>query len=166
MKYSHPILHIALNMPVRQVFDYLPPTGCDINQLKPGMRLWVPFGQRKKTGLLLTLDEKTTVAKTKLKNAIELIDTKPLMPKNLMVFNHWISQYYQHTIGEVMLGALPKRLREGKPADIRQQITTENTEILQPDANIPVLTDAQKHAINTINKKKDFSNISTGRCYW
>ncbi|MDR6357140.1 primosomal protein N' [Pseudomonas psychrotolerans] len=37
------ILRLALPSPLRRLFDYLPPKGAAEEQLRPGVRLRVPF---------------------------------------------------------------------------------------------------------------------------
>jgi len=111
------ILRIAINTPLRRLFDYLPPPGCKSDLLVPGQRLRVPFGKSKeKTGLLAGIAANSEIEPRKLKHAIELIDDNPLFDANHLQFLKWASDYYHHPIGEVILGTLPKLLSNGSPA--------------------------------------------------
>ena len=111
------ILRIAINTPLRRLFDYLPPGDCQPAQIIPGQRLRVPFGTSKeKIGLLVEIASESEVAPHKLKNAIEIIDGKPIFDLQHLRFLIWASDYYQHPPGEVMLGTLPKLLSNGSLA--------------------------------------------------
>lgn len=112
------ILHIAVFAPVISRFDYLPPTGCDITQLKPGIRIKVPFGKRQIVGILLAVDSQSRIAAHKLKPVIEILDTEPVLPSRLLQLIHWTADYYHYPLGEVYATALPVLLRQGKPAQL------------------------------------------------
>ncbi len=47
------VLGIAVDVPLRRLFDYRAPPGTDPSRLQPGVRLWVPFGRRRVTGILV-----------------------------------------------------------------------------------------------------------------
>ncbi|MGL6222943.1 MAG: hypothetical protein ACRC6L_05100, partial [Steroidobacteraceae bacterium] len=50
---SGSILVVAIDAPLRRVFDYLAPAACDPARLRPGQRVWVSFGRRKVVGVIL-----------------------------------------------------------------------------------------------------------------
>jgi len=54
-KKSRVILRIALDTPLRRVFDYLPPAGAagTDSPPAPGVRVRVPFGRRQVVGILM-----------------------------------------------------------------------------------------------------------------
>ncbi|GJM06829.1 MAG: primosomal protein N' [marine bacterium B5-7] len=111
-------LKIAIHKPFRQAFDYLPPAGCDPTQLQPGVRVEVPFGRQTLVGMLLRVTDSCDVPADKLKAAITILDEVPMLPPALFKLACWASDYYQHPIGEVLLGILPKALRQGKPESL------------------------------------------------
>ncbi len=112
---SRCILRVAIPSPLRRVFDYLPPDNQTPEELRPGMRVRVPFGGRKECiGLLLSISEKTEVPFSKLRNVIQIIDDEPLIPKHHLALLEWASRYYQHPIGEVVFNAFPGSIRQGK----------------------------------------------------
>ncbi len=113
---SELILRMALPGPLRRIFDYLPPSGCTSAQLQPGVRLRVPFGRRKLVGVLLDVADHSELALQKLRRAEALLDSQPILPQELLALMHWASRYYQHSIGEVILGSLPTLLRQGQAA--------------------------------------------------
>ena len=111
------ILRIALDTPLRRLFDYLAPADVAGADLIPGKRIRVPFGRRRMTGMLMEVAERSTVAPHKLKPALEILDTEPLLDSNLLGFLEWAAEYYHHPIGEVIAAALPLSLRSGRPAE-------------------------------------------------
>jgi primosomal protein N' (replication factor Y) len=116
------ILRVAVNTPLRRLFDYLPPSGCKPEQLVPGLRLRVPFGKSKeKTGLLAGITGKSEIEPGRLKRVTAIIDNDPLFGPDHLQFLKWASDYYHHPVGEVMLGTLPVLLGNGSPA-IKKQI--------------------------------------------
>lgn len=109
------ILHIAVPTPLRRRFDYLPPEGCDLASLKPGIRLKIPFGRQKVVGVLLATGQTSEISPKRLRRVLEILDTEPVLPPDVLGLLQWASSYYHHPIGEVMMGALPTLLRKGGP---------------------------------------------------
>lgn len=113
------ILQVAIPKHLYNHFDYLPPAGIDVSQLRPGMRLRVPFGPHTYVGFLLAVVNSTTVPDNKLKAALKLIDSTPVLPEDSFKLLQWASRYYHHPIGEVVATALPKLLNQGEPAHVQ-----------------------------------------------
>jgi primosomal protein N' (replication factor Y) len=114
MTLKNTILRIAVPTPLRRLFDYLPPQGVDIEHLKPGCRIQVPFQTRKLVGILIDVVKKSDVPVAKLKKAHAIIDNTALISNELMRLALWASEYYHYAVGEVLLSVLPKALRQGK----------------------------------------------------
>ncbi|UVE18253.1 primosomal protein N' [Pseudomonas sp. LS44] len=115
------ILRLALPSPLRRLFDYRAPPGISRGQLQPGMRLRVPFGRREMIGILIELDERSDVPAAKLKPALQLLDARAPLPPALFKLCLWTAQYYQHSLGDTLSWALPVLLRQGEPAEARQE---------------------------------------------
>lgn len=112
------ILRIAVPTPLRQSFDYLAPVGCDLQALQPGIRVRIPFQQRQLVGVLIEICTETNVPSNRLKQAIELIDTTPVVPEDILQLCLWAADYYHHPVGDVLDSALPTLLRQGKPYEL------------------------------------------------
>jgi primosomal protein N' (replication factor Y) len=110
------ILRLAIDVPLRQLFDYRPPAGLAPEKLVPGMRLWVPFGRRRACGVLVELSDTTDVPASRLKAATALIDETPVLDESLLGLLRWSADYYHHPPGEVIAAALPAALRSGVSA--------------------------------------------------
>ena len=97
-------LQIALPVPLRQLFDYLPPAGISEQQaqaLPRGIRVQVKFGKRQLTGILARVNLNCTVAPDKLRAAEAIIDQNPVLADDILQLCDWASHYYQHPLGEV-----------------------------------------------------------------
>jgi primosomal protein N' (replication factor Y) len=106
------ILEVAVPSPLYRSFDYrAPPVQGDIRPAA-GMRVLVPFGRRQLVGVILATRGHSSVPGSKIKNALSVLDTEPVLGANLMELLNWAARYYQHPIGEVIAAALPVLLRK------------------------------------------------------
>ncbi|MGH8284831.1 MAG: primosomal protein N', partial [Steroidobacteraceae bacterium] len=111
-----PILRIALDMPLRRLFDFLMPSRVDPATLSRGARVRVPFGRRRLVGVLIELASRSELPSAKLKAALEILDFEPVLDEELLGFLSWAADYYHHPVGEVLAAALPVALRDGAAA--------------------------------------------------
>jgi primosomal protein N' (replication factor Y) (superfamily II helicase) len=112
-----PILAVAVDTPLRRLFDYRPPGGTRDDALVPGVRLWVPFGRRRAVGVIVAVRAHSDVPPTKLRTAIAKIGSEPVFDRGLLELLVWAADYYRHPIGEVIAAALPGPLRAGADAE-------------------------------------------------
>ena len=146
-------LRIALPLPLRRLFDYLPPEHFDSSKLCAGVRVLVPFRQSKIVGLLMGVVPKTDIPYEKLKSAISIIDQEPLLSPDVFRLCEWAANYYQHSLGEVLECALPKALRQGKAPLIKANATLEDT--TTPEESALQLNDYQTICLQKILDKKN-----------
>ena len=77
------ILQIALDTPLRRVFDYRPPAhfpgGGAQGAPQPGVRVRVPFGRRQLIGILVGVACESAIAAPKLKAALAILDERPIL---------------------------------------------------------------------------------------
>ena len=109
---SELIAEIALAIPRRQNFDYRlvvagPPP-------QPGVRVRVPYAHGEKVGVLVDLKQTSQWAVEKLKPIIEVIDEQPVLDDAQLELLTWAAGYYCHPLGDVLLTALPAKLRKGE----------------------------------------------------
>jgi primosomal protein N' (replication factor Y) len=109
------ILQIALNTPLRRVFDYRPPAGSAGAAPRLGVRVRVPFGRQQLIGILVGVASESSVAAPKLKTAVDILDEEPLVDPVTFDLLRWAAEYYHHPLGEVFAAALPVSLRAGQP---------------------------------------------------
>lgn len=103
---------IALNRPLRRLFDYIVPAGLT---LKPGQRVKIPFGRQQAIGLVVET-EITPPEGITLKPVHNVLEDWPALPEETFRLLSWASDYYQHPLGECLFTALPPALRRGRPA--------------------------------------------------
>jgi primosomal protein N' (replication factor Y) len=115
------ILRLALPSPLRRLFDYRAPAGVPGRDLQPGMRVRVPFGRREMIGILIEVSDHSEVPADKLRPAIAILDSEAPLPPELFKLCLWTAQYYQHSLGDTLSWALPVLLRQGEPAESRQE---------------------------------------------
>ncbi|HIL04028.1 MAG TPA: primosomal protein N', partial [Candidatus Thioglobus autotrophicus] len=108
-----------------------------------------PFGAKKVIGIVLSNKDKSEFKK--LKSIEEVLDVSPILDTPILNFLFWAAKYYHHPIGEVLLAAMPKNLRLGKPAVIKKVIGLPN-KIQAPDFDI---TEEQDRAIKAILAKQN-----------
>jgi primosomal protein N' (replication factor Y) len=110
-------VQVAIDTPLRRVFDYRLPVSLDNASLQPGQRVRVPFGKRRVVGVIVAVTARSDVPVAKLKAVTELLDDEPVFNAELFALMTWAADYYRHPIGEVMAAALPTAMRGGTNAD-------------------------------------------------
>ena len=113
------IVQVAVPAPLRRKFDYLLPESINPATLKIGMRVLVPFGKTQKIALVLGLSDHSEIEYQRLKPLLKILDSKPVLPPDIVKLLNWVASYYHHPVGEVYQMALPVhyRSRENIPAN-------------------------------------------------
>ncbi len=120
------IWQIALDTPLRRVFDYLPAHSGAMHESagtshppspRPGVRVRVPFGRRQMVGILVGTSPSSRLDLGKLKRAHAVLDASPVFDPVTFELLLSAADYYHHPLGEVLAAALPKALREGEPQE-------------------------------------------------
>ena len=114
MTVTEPVLQVAVPVPVRHRFDYLPPRPGWTPPVRPGVRVRVPFGRTSAIGVVVGVASTSAVYATRLKRVHDVIDAEPLLDPATLKLLVWASGYFQHPIGEVVAGTLPRLLRLGR----------------------------------------------------
>ena len=113
MVVTEPILQVAVPVPVRRRFDYLPPHPGWTPPVRPGVRVRVPFGHTSAVGVVVGVASTSALGATRLKRVHDVIDREPLLAPSILKLLMWAGDYFQHPVGEVVVGTLPKLLRLG-----------------------------------------------------
>jgi len=104
---SDTYVNVALNLPIDNLFTYKVPE-FHKNSIAPGKRVFVSFGKKAATGIILEVTDFTLLKK--IKNISSVLDDIPLLTEELIVFCKWISEYYLAPIGEVLFSAIPRNI--------------------------------------------------------
>ncbi len=110
---------VSLPVPLDQPFTYLLPETLR-GRVRPGCRLLVPFGARKLVGFLLRCHDEAPEKPPR--EALRLLDEKPVLDEALLELGRWIAAYYCAPLGEVLRGMAPLggELRQSKVYSLTQ----------------------------------------------
>ena len=114
------ILKVAVPTPVHQCFDYRWCPGPATVRPSVGARVKVPFGRGQRIGVIVSLAGQSEIRQERLKSALEILDSSPLLGPELLQVLAWASDYYHHPLGEVIAATLPALLRRGRPAETQK----------------------------------------------
>ena len=107
------VFNIALPVPMHRIFDYLPPEGLEAHSVQPGVRVEVPFGRSRKIGILLGIKDTSDIPNDRLRAALSILDSAPLLGPEDLALLTWTSRYYHHPLGETVFSAMAVSLRKG-----------------------------------------------------
>ena len=102
------LIRVALDLPLPRLFDYLCP-GVSSNDL--GRRVVVPFGRKQMLGLIAELPTVSDMDTAKLRPADTVLRDIPALGADWLALAQFCASYYQKPLGEVVMNALPPRLR-------------------------------------------------------
>ena len=116
------VFRVALDTPLKRLFDYLPPASTLFEApIEPGMRVRVPFGRQKLVGIVMEAAESSDLPVERLKPILEVLDPRPVLDTAALELLRWAAEYYHHPIGEVLSTALPKAMRMGAAAEAHEE---------------------------------------------
>ncbi|HID38365.1 MAG TPA: primosomal protein N' [Calditrichaeota bacterium] len=99
-----PYAQVVVNVPIRHAFTYHIPK--ELENLQPGMRVFIPFGKQMITGIVVNLLDKSPYSSCK--DIIDVLDDKPLISQELLQLTKWVADYYFSSWGQAVQLALPK----------------------------------------------------------
>ncbi|MBI4192314.1 MAG: DEAD/DEAH box helicase family protein, partial [Betaproteobacteria bacterium] len=101
-------VRVALDVPVPTLFDYrAAAAGAD----DIGRRVLVPFGKKIAVGVIIELARTTSLPPQRVRGVLRILHDVPPLPPDVLALLKFCSDYYHHPLGEVVLTALPTRLR-------------------------------------------------------
>ncbi len=112
------VWRIALPVPRGDLYDYLPVPGTSAP--RPGCRIEVPFGRRQLSGVLIGTAAGSEIPAESLRAASRILDERPLLTPAILKLLRFAAGYYHHPLGQVVATALPKLLRQSRPAQLRE----------------------------------------------
>lgn len=101
-------VRVALDVPLRTLFDY---RADSVVNASVGNLVLVPFGKKIVVGVILEVVQTSALPASRLRSVLEVLQDVPPLPADVLSILRFCSHYYHHPIGEVVLNALPTRLR-------------------------------------------------------
>ena len=103
-------------VPLHDLFVYELPDSLR-EQIRPGMRVRIPFGRSTRTGVVARLlDAPTTTAP--LRAVLNIIDPEPFLPPDLMELCRWTARYYLASLADVVGTIVPRAV----PAESQESV--------------------------------------------
>ncbi len=95
---------VALNIPASKLFTYEIPEHL-VPAAAVGKRVFVPFGNRKRTGFIISLRETCEIAE--IKTVSQILDEEPLFDEKDLQFYNWIASYFIYPLGKTLAELIP-----------------------------------------------------------
>src|SRR5215475_4181949 len=128
-------------------------------QIEIGMRVLIPLGKRKVTGVVLELLRETVVPGTRA--ILAQLDERPMLDSALLQLGHWVGKYYLATLGEVFGTILPPSLR----SEIRRTITLNPGTFSVSDAFDKRILDQLRQSNGKLSVKRLTREMHVGNLY-
>jgi primosomal protein N' (replication factor Y) (superfamily II helicase) len=110
MSDSYTIVQVALPLVFDDCLDYKANSPVPL----PGSRVLVPVGNKKYVGIVIACENKSKIPYQRLKPIEKVLDSSPLLTKDLIELGLWASRYYHYHLGSTFYQMLPSRLRQTK----------------------------------------------------
>ena len=147
--------NIILPFPLNDTYTYYVPQAMEDN-ICVGQRVIVSFGAKRFfTGIVYSLGEASNVAD--LKPIAEIIDNKPIVSQNQLLYWRRLADYYICSLGDIMRLALPSalRLQSDTTVIINEEITPDNLSDKESFV-YSILQNENSLKINDLAKQCDF----------
>ena len=147
--------NIILPFPLNDTYTYYVPQAME-EHICVGQRVIVSFGAKRFfTGIVYSLGEASNVAD--LKPIAEIIDNKPIVSQNQLLYWRRLADYYICSLGDIMRLALPSalRLQSDTTVIINEEITPDNLSDKESFV-YSILQNDNSLKINDLAKQCDF----------
>ena len=106
------VAEVALLRRVDRIYSYRVPPEL-VGQVRPGIRLRVPFGRGDKPVDAYCLNVSETDWKSTLKPILECIDAAPLLSESMVELGRWLATYYAAPLGRTLDLMIPAAVKRG-----------------------------------------------------
>jgi len=107
MNVKQKILKVAIDVPINQLFDYLP----NEDSFSIGQYVTIPFGRRKLIGVICEISLRSDIHPSKLKSIIN-VDPEIIFDAQMFKLLNFVSKYYHYPIGQTIMSVVPSRLKK------------------------------------------------------
>jgi primosomal protein N' (replication factor Y) len=146
-------------------------------RLLPGMRVLVPVGRRKITGIFISSASLSDppADSQKVKDILDILDEGPIFSHDLVYLWQWAADYYLTSPGEMLGTILPSGLRSESTSVVKikneSKIKSPKSKVQHPQssqedqaaAQIPELTAAEQELLSLLSVKKRVTTKSLRR---
>ncbi|MSQ58186.1 MAG: primosomal protein N' [Betaproteobacteria bacterium] len=108
-----PLVRVALDVPLDRLFDYRLQ---DSQQASVGQRVIVPFGPGRRTGVVVEVGGETVIEANRLKHVEAVLHEEPVLPPDVLELCRFCAGYYHYPLGQIVMLALPPKLRNARSA--------------------------------------------------
>lgn len=150
---------VILPLPLEGTFTYSLP-GTFANLVQVGCRIIVPFGTTKfYSAIVVKLHD--TLPSYNTKEAMELLDSSPIVTPAQLKLWSWIADYYLCTIGEVYKAALPSGMKLESESSVmyNEEFIADNTLSPSEEKILEALEEETTQALSSLQKKTGIRNI-------
>lgn len=148
------IVQVAIDSPVNKLFDYQ--WNESELKIKPqrGQVVAINFGRKDCVGVVININDSTEHDLNKLKDVQAIAPISPLA-EDLLGMSEFAASYYQRTLGEVLLPAIPKLWRQKNKWEILSKERKNKKALKVKDAPIKeiVLNAEQQEIVNELAGK-------------
>lgn len=154
------IVNVALNIPSAKIFSYEVPEDLQ-NAIEIGKRVFVPFGNKKRTGFIVGTNHSCDLKN--IKPIAEILDDEPLFGSKDLDFYQWIAHYFMYPLGKTLAELIPSGSEKKDffwitPLPLK-------TDIHLPLMQKKLLQFLQQYpqgiSLNNISKASDLKNVSS-----
>lgn len=128
------LIRVALDVPLSTLFDYKIEKNIDI---QIGQRVLVPFGRKELVGVVLEKDGASNLEIARIKSVTRVLTDVPPLSSEILTLLQFCSDYYHFPLGQVVLSALPTRLRTAEPMRIKYDKVYQLTEVGRQQVDLP-----------------------------
>jgi primosomal protein N' (replication factor Y) len=126
------------------------------DRVRAGARVLAPLGRREACGLILAFPATLPdlAAHIAYRPLLDVLDSAPVVPPDLLNLCRWISQYYLYPLGEVLQAALPSEIQSSPRTCFR--LTEAGREAARPESAselIRLLDQARKASLDLFTGK-------------
>ena len=150
---------VILPLPLEGTFTYSLPNSFS-NLVQVGCRIIVPFGTTKfYSAIVVKLHDNIPSYTTK--EAIELLDSSPIVTARQLKLWEWIADYYLCTIGDVYKAALPSGLKLESESSImyNEDFIADDTLTPSEEKVIQALEEETVQTLSALQRKTGIRNI-------
>ena len=154
-------INVALNIPSDKLFTYEVPPSLE-KEVELGKRVFVPFGNRKRTGFIVGTMPSCDLKK--IKPIAEILDDEPLFSQSDLDFYQWIADYFMYPLGKALAELIPSGSEKKDSLWITPMAPDKDIPLPLPSAQEKLLAFLRQYpqgiAQNSITKLSSLKNIA------